>query len=81
MARMKNPFPAAADFGKRVRSTREGLGWSQENLAEASGLHWTYVSSVERGERNISLLNILKLAHALETDPAELVGKLLPPRA
>lgn len=80
MGRMKNPFPAAAEFGKRVRTAREELGWSQENLAEASGLHWTYVSSIERGERNISLRNILKLAESLGVDPAELVGKLLPPR-
>jgi transcriptional regulator with XRE-family HTH domain len=80
MARMKKPFPAAAEFGKRVRSAREDLSWSQENLAEASGLHWTYVSSVERGERNISLLNILKVAEALGTDPATLVGALRPPK-
>lgn len=79
MGRMQKPFPAAGDFGKRVRAAREELGWSQENLAEASGLHWTYVSSVERGERNISLLNILKVAAALELDPAVLVGHLLPP--
>jgi transcriptional regulator with XRE-family HTH domain len=79
MGRMKSPFPAAAEFGKRVRAVREELGWSQENLAEASGLHWTYVSSIERGERNISL-NILKLAQALEVDPAELVRSLRPPK-
>jgi transcriptional regulator with XRE-family HTH domain len=47
-------------------------------LSEASGLHWTYDSSVERGERNISLLNILKLAEALEVDPADLIRGLIP---
>lgn len=78
MGRMKNPFPAAADFGKRVRSIREGLGWSQEKLAEASGLHWTYVSSVERGERNVALLNILRLAQALDVNPGELITGLAP---
>lgn len=63
-----------------MRAVREELGWSQENLAEASGLHWTYVSSVERGERNISLLNILKVAEALGVDPGELVGGLDAPK-
>jgi len=78
MGRMNQPFSAASDFGVRVRSARQELGWSQERLAEETGLHWTYVSSVERGERNISLLNILKLAQALEMDPGKLIGGLKP---
>lgn len=52
-------------FGKIVREKRHALGISQEKLAELAGLHFTYVSSVERGERNISLSNIAKLANAL----------------
>ena len=47
-------------------------------LAERAGLHFTYVSSVERGERNVSLENIVRLAHALEVDPADLVTGLRP---
>ena len=47
-------------------------------LADVVGLHFTYVSSVERGERNLSLENILRLAQALEIDPAELVADLKP---
>ena len=78
MGRMKQPFPAAKTFGDRVRAARQELGWSQENLAEATGLHSTYVSSVERGERNISLLNILRMAEALEINPANLLDKLVP---
>jgi transcriptional regulator with XRE-family HTH domain len=52
-------------FGKIIREKRMALELSQETLAELAGLHFTYVSSVERGERNISLANIQKLAHAL----------------
>lgn len=59
-----------------MRSRRDSLGLSQEDLAERSGLHRTYVGSVERGERNIALLNILKLAEALDADPGDLVRGL-----
>lgn len=60
-------------FGKKLREVREGVGISQEKLAEMAGLHRTYVSSVERGKRNISLLNIERLASALEVPMAELM--------
>jgi transcriptional regulator with XRE-family HTH domain len=70
--------PAASLFGERVRVQRLALGWSQMRLAEEAGLHFTYVSSVERGERNISLQNILRLAAALGVDAAALVAGLLP---
>ena len=52
-------------FGQRLRQVRKKKHISQEKLADLAGLHRTYVSSVERGERNISLLNIEKLAQAL----------------
>lgn len=54
-------------FGKVVRLHREALGLSQEELAAISGLHRTYIGSVERGERNISLKNIYQIAKALKT--------------
>ncbi len=60
-------------FGKRLREVRLKKGFSQEWLAELAGLHRTYVSSVERGERNISILNIEKLALALKVDLADLM--------
>jgi transcriptional regulator with XRE-family HTH domain len=59
-------------FGHRVRDLRQARGMSQEQLAELAGLHRTYVSSLERGQRNVGLDNILALAAALEVSPAEL---------
>jgi transcriptional regulator with XRE-family HTH domain len=60
-------------FGSRVRAERERLGLSQEELALRADLHRTYVGSVERGERNISLLNLLRIARALGVSPADLL--------
>jgi transcriptional regulator with XRE-family HTH domain len=60
-------------FGKGLREVRTGKGISQEKLAELAWLHRTYVSSVERGERNISLINIDSLARALDVRLAELM--------
>lgn len=68
--------PAAQAFGARVRARRTELGKSQEKLAQDSGLHWTFVGQVERGRRNLSLMNILKLAEGLQIDPGELVRGL-----
>jgi transcriptional regulator with XRE-family HTH domain len=60
-------------FGRRLREVRTRVGISQEKLAELAGLHRTYVSSVERGERNISLVNIANLANALGVPMAALM--------
>jgi transcriptional regulator with XRE-family HTH domain len=54
-------------FARTVRRLRVERGWSQEELADRAGLHRTYVGSVERGERNISIDNIEKIANALES--------------
>jgi transcriptional regulator with XRE-family HTH domain len=60
-------------FGKRLRELRLALGLSQEKLAEITELHRNYVGGVERGERNVSLINIVKLARGLDTKPADLL--------
>jgi transcriptional regulator with XRE-family HTH domain len=60
-------------FASRLRQIRQVKGLSQEDLADRAGLHRTYVGSVERGERNISIDNIERLAKALEIDIIELI--------
>jgi transcriptional regulator with XRE-family HTH domain len=59
-------------FGARVRALREMAGLSQEELAARAGIHRTYVGGVERGERNLSLRNIVRLAKALGVPPGDL---------
>lgn len=61
-------------FGHRVRALREGGGLSQMRLAEQAGLHVTYLSGVERGRRNVSLVNIHMLARALQVEPGQLLN-------
>lgn len=59
-----------------MRARRRELGLSQEALAEGSELHWTFIGQVERGQRNLSLHNILRVARVLDVDPGELVRGL-----
>lgn len=60
-------------FGEKVRELRLKKGLSQEELAELSGLHRTYISSLELGKRNVSLINIYALAKALDITPDKLL--------
>ncbi len=64
------------EFGRRMRARREELGLSQDDLAGRCGLHRTYIGSVERGERNVSLVNIVRIADALEVDAGRLVRRV-----
>ena len=60
-------------FGKRLAEVRKQKGWSQEGLALESGIARSYLSGVERGKRNIALVNICKLAETLDVNPGELM--------
>jgi transcriptional regulator with XRE-family HTH domain len=64
---------AAETLGTRVRALRTSQKISQETLADLAGVHWTFIGQVERGQRNITLHNLVRIADALATDPAELV--------
>jgi transcriptional regulator with XRE-family HTH domain len=64
--------PLLIRFGERIRALRHDRGLSQEALADATGLHRTYIGAVERGERNVALRNILRIAEALGVAPQEL---------
>lgn len=66
-------FDIKADVGHRIRLLREKRGWSQEELGFQAGLHRNYVGGVERGERNIAVVNIGKLAKALGVRPRVLL--------
>ena len=63
-------------FASNLRRLRTAAGLSQEALADMAGLHRTYVSSVERAQRNIALENIFALAEALRCDPRELLAPI-----
>lgn len=64
-------------FGKAIKKRRAEIGLSQEELAMRAGIHRTYISDVERGERNISLRNIFRISKALEISIAELFSKYI----
>lgn len=76
MGRSTKRPEAQAELGRRVKERRTELGLSQMALADVIGLHFTFVSSVERGERNLSLSSLLRLADGLGVNPADLVDGL-----
>lgn len=65
------------DLGANVRKAREQRGWSQEELADRSGIHRTYISGVERGARNPTIEIIAAIATALELPVVKLVEEVL----
>lgn len=58
--------------GNRIRELRKAKGWTQEQLAEAAGLHYSYIGGVERGDRNISLETLEKIITGLNIPPVEI---------
>lgn len=73
MNKKLNPSSSRAVLACNLRALRERRHLSQEALADLAGLHRTYVGSVERGERNVSIDNIQRLAEALGVTPANLL--------
>jgi transcriptional regulator with XRE-family HTH domain len=69
---MPTPEPSLKKFGANVRARRDAKELSQEKLAELAELDRTYISSVERGARNISMLSVVRIAKALKSSAAEL---------
>ena len=65
-----------ARFGFAVKLRREELELTQEDLAEAAGIHRTYLSDIERGSRNVSLVNIERLARALSLSMKDLFHRI-----
>lgn len=63
-------------LGEIIREKRKALGYSQEGFADLVGLHRTYIGSVERGEKNISFINLYKIAEKLQTSLSDLLVKI-----
>jgi transcriptional regulator with XRE-family HTH domain len=68
----KGKFDIRERFGFAVKTRREELQWTQEDLADKAGIHRTYLSDIERGGRNVSLINIERVAIALSLSLSEL---------
>lgn len=64
-------------FSSNIRRIRKDRGLTQEELADACGMHRTYISAIERGKRSISLNNISKIAASLQVEPYELFMPLI----
>lgn len=60
-------------FGESLRTLRTSAGYSQESLAERAGIDRSYLGAIERGENNLALLNIIKIANALDIPPHQLL--------
>lgn len=72
---MKHKHPALIKIGNKIRELRKSKGFSQESFADEVGIDRTYMGGIERGERNIAAINIIRIAKALKVE----VGDLFPP--
>jgi len=68
-----DPGSLLQHLGSAIRRRRKELGLSQEDLAERSGLHRNYIGGVERGERNVGFLNLVRLCEGLKVSLSELM--------
>ncbi|MFT4255359.1 MAG: helix-turn-helix transcriptional regulator [Pseudoxanthomonas sp.] len=75
MAVKPQECPLVEVFAAHVRTRRQALGLSQEQLAEKAGVHRTYVGMLERGEKNVTIYNIERIANALSIEPASLLRR------
>lgn len=71
---MRKKHPALVKLGQKIRDLRKSKGFSQEDFAAEAGLDRTYMGSVERGERNLAAINLIRIAKALKVE----VGELFP---
>jgi len=71
---MRKKHPALIKIGKRIREIRKAKGFSQEGFAYEVGLDRTYMGSIERGERNLAAINLIRISKALKVE----VGELFP---
>ena len=71
---MRKKHPSLIKIGKRIRDLRKEKGYSQESFAYEAGLDRTYMGSVERGERNLAAINLIRIAKTLKVE----VGDLFP---
>lgn len=65
--------PELVELGGRIRAIRESREETQESVADSAGLHWSYVGQIERGERNITYKNLLRLARGLRVRARDLM--------
>lgn len=66
---------AWTELGQVIREVRVAAGLTQEELAERSGLHWTYVSQIETGKRNLSVSVLRRIGHALDVPASRLLAE------
>jgi transcriptional regulator with XRE-family HTH domain len=69
------PKNALKQLGEIIRAKRKVLGYSQESFAPVCGVHRTYIGAIERGERNVALENLIKIASALDLKLSELLAE------
>ena len=67
--------PELREIGRAIRAEREARGLSQEELADRSGLHRNYIGGIERGERNVGVKALLRIAEAFNVHPTDILSQ------